>query len=49
MASCDRSLANSAAFLQPLADLAAKRFGAAVSILMVLPIGTNDGKVEMRR
>ncbi|KZP05465.1 hypothetical protein FIBSPDRAFT_765788 [Athelia psychrophila] len=43
------SLANSAAFLQPLADLAAKRFGAAVSILMVLPIGTNDGKVEMRR
>ncbi|KAF7971989.1 hypothetical protein HWV62_19339 [Athelia sp. TMB] len=42
-----QSLANAAAFLQPVADLAAKRFGAAVSILMVLPIGANNGNIEM--
>ncbi|KAF7974574.1 hypothetical protein HWV62_11948 [Athelia sp. TMB] len=41
------SLANSVAFLQPVADLAARRFGAAVSILMVLPIGENKGDIEM--
>lgn len=45
----DRALANAAGFLQPLADLAAKRFGAAVSILMAVPIGTNKGKIELRR
>lgn len=49
IARSDRSLANAATFLQPVADFAAKRFGAAISILMVLPIGVNDGTVEMRR
>ncbi|KAF7969250.1 hypothetical protein HWV62_27834 [Athelia sp. TMB] len=42
------ALANSAGFLQPLADLAARRFGAAVSILMVVPIGVNKGNIELR-
>lgn len=45
----DSALAQSAAFLQPLADLAAKHFGAAVSILMVTPIGIANGNIEMRR
>lgn len=44
-----RALANAGAFLQPLADIAAQKFGAAVSILLALPIGSKGGKVELRR
>lgn len=33
--------------MQPLADLTAKKFGAAVTMLIVLPI--DNGEVEMRR
>lgn len=43
------TLGNAAGFLQPFADLMAKKFGAAVSILMVCPIGTNNGNIELRR
>lgn len=33
--------------MQPLCDLTAKKFGAAVSMLVVLPVET--GAIEMRR
>ena len=36
-------------FFQPFANLMAKKFGAAVSILMVCPNGTNNGEIELRR
>jgi hypothetical protein len=44
-----RALNNAGTFLQPFADLMAKKFGAAVSILMVCPIGSNNGEIELRR
>lgn len=44
-----RTLNGAAAYLQPFADLMAKKFGAVVSILMVCPIGANNGEIELRR
>ncbi|KAF7974194.1 hypothetical protein HWV62_13241 [Athelia sp. TMB] len=41
-----RALSNAAAFMQPLCDLTAKKFGGAVAMLVVLPVQT--GSVEMR-
>jgi hypothetical protein len=35
--------------MQPFADVMAKKFGAAVSVLMVLPIGEKNGEIELRR
>lgn len=43
------ALANAGDFLQPFADIIAKKFGAAVSILMVCPIGSKNGEIELRR
>lgn len=40
------ALAGSAAFLQPLCDLIAKKYGAVVSLLLALP--TSSGAVEAR-
>ncbi|KZP11770.1 hypothetical protein FIBSPDRAFT_962038 [Athelia psychrophila] len=41
-----KALANAAAFMQPLCDLTAKKFGAAVTMLVVLPV--DNGAIEMR-
>ena len=43
------ALNNAASFMQPFADVMAKKFGAVVSVLMVLPIGEKDGEIELRR
>lgn len=45
----DSALSNAASLLQPFADTMAKKFGAAVSILMVCPIGGTGGEIELRR
>lgn len=42
-----RALLNSAAFLQPLADLVGKKYGAAVSIFLCCPM--ESGRIEVRR
>ena len=34
---------NEVACMQPLADVLAKKFGGAISVLMVLPVGAKDG------
>ncbi|KAF7973149.1 hypothetical protein HWV62_15923 [Athelia sp. TMB] len=41
-----KALLNAAAFMQPLCDLTAKKFGGAVTMLVVLPVET--GSIEMR-
>ncbi|KAF7980032.1 hypothetical protein HWV62_40160 [Athelia sp. TMB] len=41
-----RALSNAAAFMQPLCDLTAKKFGGAVTMLVVLPV--ENGEIEMR-
>ena len=43
------ALNGAAALLQPFADLMSKKFGAAVSIMMVCPIGSKNGQIELRR
>ena len=45
----DSALSNAAGLLQPFADIMANKFGAAVSILMVCPIGSKGGDIELRR
>ncbi|KAF7967885.1 hypothetical protein HWV62_32828 [Athelia sp. TMB] len=41
-----KALANAALFMQPLCDLTAKKFGGAVTMLVVLPV--ENGAIEMR-
>ncbi|KAF7983599.1 hypothetical protein HWV62_20501 [Athelia sp. TMB] len=41
-----KALSNAASFMQPLCDLTAKKFGAAVSMIVVLPV--ENGTIQMR-
>ncbi|KAJ7429401.1 hypothetical protein B0H11DRAFT_1945070 [Mycena galericulata] len=44
----DQALRNAAVTLQPFADAASKRYGMAVSILLVGPVGAKGGAIEVR-